>query len=177
VRQKGKPAIAEDLGWFSIGLGLSLLGRALRAPDSARLSRLRKAEQAGALEAKAAVTILRSPEEVYGFWRDFRNLPRFMRDPESAEIVEERPNELLAWRSLEGADVSHSGAVRFTPAPGGRGTEVRVELDYEPGRQLDDDLRALKQVLEAGEVVRSDASPGGGRSKQRPAQPAEDGRS
>jgi uncharacterized membrane protein len=59
------------------------------------------------------------------------------------------------------ADVTPSGTVRFTPAPGGRGTEVRVELRLfgeDPGQQVESDLRRFKQVMETGEVVRSDAS-------------------
>jgi hypothetical protein len=92
-----------------------------------------------------------------------------------AETTEDRPNELIAWRSLEGADVYNEGTVRFEPAPGGRGTEVHVELRYEPpggrigsklamlfrrepGQQVQDDLRAFKQVIETGDVVLSDAT-------------------
>ncbi len=92
-----------------------------------------------------------------------------------AEIVEDQPNSRIAWRSLEGADVDNSGSVTFERAPGGRGTLVRVELRYappggvigatiaklfgkEPGQEIEDDLRAFKQVMETGEVVKSDAS-------------------
>jgi uncharacterized membrane protein len=92
-----------------------------------------------------------------------------------AEIVEDQPNTRIAWRSLEGSDIDNSGSVQFERAPGGRGTLVRVELRYtppggvvsatlaklfgeEPGQQVDYDLRAFKQVLETGEVVKSDAS-------------------
>jgi uncharacterized membrane protein len=148
-------------------------------------------------------------EEVYGFWRDFANLPRFMRHLESvqvhddgrshwvakapagrtvewdAETTEDRPNELIAWRSLPGADVRNSGSVAFAPAPGGRGTEVRVTLEYdpplgklgskiamlfreEPGQQVYDDLRHFKQVMETGEIVFSDATK---RRGPHPAQP------
>jgi uncharacterized membrane protein len=158
------------------------------------------------------VTINRSPEEVYQFWHDFRNLPRFMGHLESvqvtgptrshwrtrapagrtvewdAEMVDDRPNELIAWRSLPNADVPNSGQVRFRPAPGGRGTEVEVDLWYdppggkigstiarllgeEPGQQVSDDLRRLKQVLETGEVIRSDATVQGTGLPQHPAQP------
>ncbi len=145
------------------------------------------------------ITIGRTPEELYRFWRDFENLPRFMEHLESvqvlgdrrshwkarapagstvewdAEIVEDRPNELIAWRSVAKADVPNTGSVRFTPAPGDRGTEIRVELRYdppggalgalvaklfgeEPGQQVDGDLRRLKQVMETGQIVHSDAS-------------------
>jgi uncharacterized membrane protein len=145
---------------------------------------------------------------VYAFWRDFTNLPRFMRHLESvtvlderrshwvakapagqsvewdAELTEDRPNEAIGWRATEGATVWNAGVVRFQPAPGGRGTEVRVDLSYdpplgklgskvamfwreEPGQQVQDDLRHLKQVLEIGEVVISDAT------KQRGPHPAQ----
>jgi uncharacterized membrane protein len=164
----------------------------------------------------AAITVRRSREEVYRFWRDLTNLPRFMVHLESvqvtderyshwtakgpgrrtiewdAEIVEDRPGEIIAWRSDEGATVRNSGAVRFADAPGGRGTEVRVELRYDPpggvvgaafarlmgehpDQQVRDDLRRFKQVLEVGEVVRSEGSPEGvhamRQAKQRPARP------
>ena len=154
---------------------------------------------AGIIRTKRSVTIGRPVEEVYTFWRDFENLPRFMRHLESvtvtgdgrshwkakapagqsvewdAETTVDRPNEEIAWRSLPGASVFNAGTVRFQPAPGGRGTEVRVELEYdppfgklgskvamlfreEPGQQVQDDLRHLKQVMETGEIVYSDAT-------------------
>jgi uncharacterized membrane protein len=150
------------------------------------------------VQVTRAITINRPRDEVYGFWRGLENLPRFMEHLESvrvlgparshwtarapagttvewdADIVEDRPNELIAWRSLPDADVMNAGSVRFLDAPGG-GTEVRVELRYEPpggklaatmaklfgeepSLQLAGDLRRLKQVLEVGEVVRSDAT-------------------
>ena len=155
--------------------------------------------QSRAIRVKKSITINGSPEEAYRFWRDFENLPRFMAHLESvrvlddrrsywkakaplgatvewmAEIIEDRPNELIAWRSTEEADVPNFGQVRFSPAPGGRGTEIHVELQYdppggiigatvaklfgeEPSQQVDGDLRRFKQVLEVGEVVHSDAS-------------------
>jgi uncharacterized membrane protein len=162
------------------------------------------------------VTVNRSPAEAYRFWRDVENLPRFMSHLESvraedlrrsrwtargpagrriewdAEIVEDQPNRSLAWRSLPGARVPNAGRVRFVPAPGDRGTEVRVQLRYappagalgravaklfgeEPEQQVRDDLRRFKQVVETGEVVRSEGSPEGISVRQqvvqRPAQP------
>lgn len=150
------------------------------------------------LSISAAVTVNRSPEEVYRFWRDFENLPRFMRHVESvrvkdhrsfwrakalggptleweAELVIDRPNEMIAWRSYEGSKLPNAGSVRFRPAPGGRGTEVIVKLEFDPpggavgaafarlfGKvpqlQIEQDLRRFKQVLEVGEVVHSDSS-------------------
>jgi uncharacterized membrane protein len=146
-----------------------------------------------------AITVNRPVEEVYRFWRGFDRLPQFMRHLESvrslgstrshwtargpagttvewdAETVEDVTNDRIAWRSLPGADVENRGVVRFTPAPGGRGTEVIVELEYsppggtvgralatvlgeEPEQQLKDDLRRFKQVLETGEIARTEAS-------------------
>jgi uncharacterized membrane protein len=169
-----------------------------------------------AMQARTAVTIRRPVEEVYAYWRDLSNLPSFMIHLEAveptgsgrshwtanapagrkvewdAEVVEDKPGERIAWRSLEGSQVGNSGSVWFTPAPGGGGTEVRVELSYdppggalgkvvaklfgeEPQQQITDDLRRLKQVLETGEVVRTEGSPEGARSlrqvEQRPAEP------
>jgi uncharacterized membrane protein len=109
-----------------------------------------------------------------------------------AEITDDRPNERIGWRSVGDADVPNQGKVWFLVAPDGESTEVHVLLTYdipagklgkaiakyfgeEPRQQLDDDLRRLKQVLETGEVVRSDGAPWGKRARkefpQRPAQP------
>jgi uncharacterized membrane protein len=91
-----------------------------------------------------------------------------------AEIVEDRAGDIIRWQSVEGSDLTNRGAVRFRPAPGGQGTEIAVELEYVPpagelGRlasvlsnealevQLERDLRRLKQLLEVGEIVQSDA--------------------
>ncbi len=167
-----------------------------------------------ALKVHKSITVNRPVDEVYAFWRDFQNLPRFMTQLEEVkpvgdgrwhwvakgpldrkiewdtQIVEERPNQLIAWRSLPGSDIDVAATVRFTPAPGGRGTEVWVELDYSPPggavvaklakllpenpeRQLQDNLRAFKQVMETGEIVWSEATVAGGRIRQHPAQPPE----
>lgn len=172
-----------------------------------------RGRRAGVIPHRNSVTIARPPDEIYRFWRDFTNLPRFMRHLESvqvlddrrsrwratapagrtveweAEIVEDRPNERIAWRSLPGADVWNEGWVRFAPAPGGRGTEVRVHFSYdppggvvgttvaklfreEPGQQVADDLRHLKQVLETGDVVVSDATVLRGPHPAQPREPA-----
>ena len=157
--------------------------------------------EGGAIHASAAITVNRPPDEVYALWRDLENLPRFMSHLRSvrtdggegshwvakapagtvewdAEIVEDVPGQLIAWRSLEGADVPNSGKVRLAQAPGQRGTEVAVELEYlppagaigaaaarlfgeEPRQQIRDDLRRFKQVSETGDVVVSDGNPGG----------------
>ncbi len=161
-------------------------------------------EDDSSIRVQKTVTINRPREELYRFWRDFENLPRFMQHLESvtttgdrrshwvvkapvgsvewdAEITEERPNELITWRSLGQPDVEHVGSVHFKDAPGGRGTEVHVTLEYrplagaagavvaklfgeEPGQQVGEDLRHLKQVLEAGEVPTTKGQPSGRRS-------------
>ncbi|RYZ07544.1 MAG: cyclase [Myxococcales bacterium] len=107
-----------------------------------------------------------------------------------AEVTLDEPNERIAWRSLEGATVPNRGAVCFKPGPGGRGTIVIVELKYEPpggalgraiaqlfgeepGQQIAGDLRRLKQVLETGSVVHSDASIHRGMHPARPAAESE----
>jgi uncharacterized membrane protein len=162
-----------------------------------------------------SVTILRPRADVYAFWRELENLPRFMMHLEhvesssttrshwvarapagqsvewDADIVRDRPGEEIAWQSVEGSDIRNSGRVLFFQAPADRGTEIHVVLEYdapagaagktiakllgeEPSQQIRDDLRRLKQVLETGEVVRSDGSmlgAGQGAMKQRPSQP------
>jgi uncharacterized membrane protein len=189
---------------------------ALDAYDAVRLSQQSEeatggAWRGGAVVVHQTITINRPAEELYRFWRDFQNLPRIMSHLESvqvtgegkshwkakapagmtvewdAEITEDRPNALIAWRSV-GGHVNNAGSVRFVPAPGGRGTEVHVELRYDPPggvigqwvaklfgespeQQVDDDLRHFKQVMETGEVVLSEGSFDGTRIVQRPAQP------
>jgi uncharacterized membrane protein len=168
---------------------------------SQRLTR-RNGAKSGPIRVSQAVTINRSPEELYRFWRDFQNLPRFMKHLESvrelgnrrshwvskapagrrvewdAEITEDRQNEMIAWRSLEGADVDNAGSVRFERAPGERGAIIRVEMRYNPPAgvigatvaklfgedpqwQIKDDLRRLKQVMETGEVITTVGQPAG----------------
>jgi uncharacterized membrane protein len=197
-------------------LALANVG-AVAAADATELQRLRsnEAPPTQGLEVTKAITVNKSPDEVYGFWRDFENFPRFMTHVESvrareddksqwvvksptgtvewdAEVIDEQPGALIAWRSLPGSSITNRGSVRFKEAPGGRGTEVQVELRYEPpagtlgvavaklmgeepATQLSDDLRRFKQVIETGEVVRSEGSLGGhslfDHLKQRAAQP------
>lgn len=109
----------------------------------------------------------------------------------NAEITEDEPNRKIGWRTTSYAELDHQGSVEFTPAPGGRGTMVHVVMEYhvpagvlgasiaklfgsEPGQQIHSDLRRLKQIIEVGEVLRSDGSyKGKGRLPQRSAQPAE----
>lgn len=166
--------------------------------------------------ATAAVTVDTTPENAYSFWRDLSSLPTFMahldrvevtgpaqsrwtaRTPLGghlswdAEIVEDAPGRMLAWRSLPGSPIAANGMVLFRAAPGERGTEVLVDITYampfgsaghlvagllgeSPDEQVQDDLRRFKQVMETGTIVRSDSSPRGvlalDRALQQPAAP------
>ncbi|MBC7932736.1 MAG: SRPBCC family protein [Rubrivivax sp.] len=154
------------------------------------------------IRVEKAVTINRSPEELYGFWRNFENLPRFMNHLESvrvtgektshwvakapagtsvewdAEVYNEKEGELIAWRTLENADVASAGSVHFESAASGRGTVVRVVLKYDPPagklgafvarlfgenpeQQIDEDLRRFKQLIETGEVATTEGQTSG----------------
>jgi uncharacterized membrane protein len=148
------------------------------------------------VKVERAVTINAPREALYAFWHDFTNLPRFMKHIETVQVRDERhshwrmslpagrhiewdseiindlPNELIAWKTVGTSDVAHAGSVHFVPAPGGRGTEVRLVMDYEPpgGRpghmlsklfgvspeqMIRDDLQRLKQLAESGDLATS----------------------
>ena len=163
---------------------------------------------ARAVHLVKSITINRPPSELYAFWHDFQNLPRFIAHLKSvevngristwrargpahlplawqAEVTQERMNESIAWRSLPESTLVSRGVVRFVPATGDRGTQLTIELVYEaplgkyaaafaklfgvePGQEIEADLRRLKQILETGEVMRSDASIHRGRHPARP---------
>ncbi|MCW2926986.1 MAG: cyclase/dehydrase [Thermoleophilia bacterium] len=179
--------------------------------DGLGLGRSRSASTKGPMVVKAAVTIDRTPEAIYGYWRDFENLPDIMTHLESvehmedgltrwqaraplgasvawtAEVTEDTPHERIAWRSIEGSMVQTTGEVRILPAPGDRGTELHVWLTYDapigplgaallklfgddPVQQVKDDLRRFKQVMETGQVVRSEGAPKGIDARHQPKQ-------
>jgi uncharacterized membrane protein len=147
----------------------------------------------GGTNVEEAITINRPIEELYRFWRNLENLPHFMSHLETveritdtlsrwrakgpggtvlewnAEIINEVPNQVIGWRSIEGSDVVSAGSVNFDDAGPGRGTVVRVRLQYSPpggrvgaavarlfGRdaatEIREDLQRFKQLVEAGEV-------------------------
>jgi uncharacterized membrane protein len=151
------------------------------------------------------VTINVKPDTLYDFWRQLDNLPLFVRRLQSisitdertshwvmqtaagftvewdAEITEDVPGRGIAWRTLPGAEVPHSGIVSFEAAPAGRGTVLRVRLRYEPPagmvglnvsrllgdeprQQLKADLLRLKQLVETGEIASTAGQPHGERS-------------
>jgi uncharacterized membrane protein len=156
-----------------------------------------------AIKVEKTVTIDKPASELYHFWHNFENLPNFMKHLKSvkvydnkrshwiasgplggsvewdADIIEDRENEFISWASVEGADVDNSGFVRFKKAPGDRGTEVKVVIEYnppggaltatfaklfgeEPEQQIGDELRRFKMLMEAGEIATNEGQPRGG---------------
>lgn len=154
------------------------------------------------IHVEQAMTIERTPWDLYSHWRNFENLGGFMHHLESvkvldekrshwvvrapagttvewdAEIINDEPNALIAWRSLGNANVDNAGSVRFVPGPEGRGTEVKVVIDYippggrvgkwvaalfgkNPAHQIREDLRRFKRMMENGEIPTTDGQPTG----------------
>jgi uncharacterized membrane protein len=154
------------------------------------------------VRVEKSVTINAPVEQVYTFWRNFENLPRFMHNLEKvevrdskrshweakgpagstvewdAEIINEIPNELIGWRSMDGSQVDNAGSVHFAPASGGRGTELKVVLRYDPpagvlgaavskilgedpAMNVQEDLRRLKMLIETGEIATTDGQASG----------------
>lgn len=155
-----------------------------------------------AIKVEKTVTINKPADELYRYWHDFEHLPTFMKHLKSvrvldskrshwvanaplgasvewdADIIEDRENEFISWASVEGADIDNSGFVRFKPATGNRGTEVKVVIEYappggavgsaiaklfgeEPEQQAGDDLRRFKMLMEAGEIATNEGQPRG----------------
>jgi len=145
------------------------------------------------IKIKKSVTVNASAEQLYGYWRNLSNLPKLFDNVLSvealdlarshwtlsvpggmtlewdAQITVDRENEMIGWRSLDGADLDNAGYVRFERATGGRGTVVRVALQYnppagkvgsvlstllgeKPAGQVEEALRKLKQLMETGEI-------------------------
>lgn len=145
------------------------------------------------IHVRESVRIEKPLAEVYRFWRQLENLPRFMTHLESvtelgngrshwvakgpggvrvewdADIINEVDNKVIGWQSLEGSDVVTAGSVNFEPVRDRRSTQIQVHLQYappagrlgtagamlvgrEPSQTIREDLRRLKQLLEAGEV-------------------------
>jgi uncharacterized membrane protein len=143
------------------------------------------------VKMETSLSINRPPEHLYRYWRNLENLPRFMQHIQSvttqgnrshwvvrgplgtsmawdAEIINERPSELIAWRSLPGSTVDSAGSVHFQAMGPGAGTLVTVSLKYDPPagklgvalaqmlgqnpeKGIEEDLRRFKQMMEAGE--------------------------
>ena len=154
------------------------------------------------IKVEKTVTINKPAAELYRYWHDFGNLSSFMKHVKSvtvidqkrshwvataplgatvewdADIIEDRENEFISWASVENADIDNSGFIRFKPAPGNRGTEVKVVMEYappggaataaiaklfgeEPEQQIGDDLHRFKMLMEAGEIATTEGQPKG----------------
>ena len=146
------------------------------------------------IKFKKSITIDRPAAELYAFWRNLENIPLFVEILESvqvldnnrsvwtvrtpggyplhwkAEIVTDRVNEMIGWRSSPDSEIETAGSIRFEPAPGNRGTVVRVAFEYSPpagragaavasafgnrpGALVDLALRRFKQRMETGEIT------------------------
>ena len=155
----------------------------------------------GNVKSRQCVTILKSPQEVYEFWRDLPNLKYFMKDISDiqilsatrskwtvrlksgftaewiAEIVDDKPGELISWRTVEG-EVKTEGSVWFSRAPADKGTIVSMAMTYQvPGGKLTElatkmsgedpdalaitNLKRLKAFLEVGEIATTEGQPSG----------------
>lgn len=141
-----------------------------------------------------ACTIRKPAAELYRFWQNLANLVLVIKHPVTitqtspteshwsvsappgdrrvewdALIINDTPDQLIAWRSREGAEIPNAGSVRFEPAPADQGTEVTVALEYDPpggklgallaklsgeeaGQQVAETLRRFKALMEAGEI-------------------------
>ena len=156
----------------------------------------RGARRGYTLEGKTVTISKPDRAALYAFWRDFANLPQVMENLEAvevsgpkrsrwtirapgggtvtveSEVTEERAGELIAWRSVEGSDVTTEGKVSFADAPGDRGTRVTLEIAYqppmgvvgqavakllqrEPAIQARRDLRRFQMLMETGEIATS----------------------
>jgi uncharacterized membrane protein len=156
------------------------------------------------IHVEQAFLINRSQADLYNYWRNFENLPRIMSHLESVRVIDKRrshwvanaprivggkvewdaeitrddPNELIAWRSLPGSDIDTAGQIRFAPAPGDRGSEAHVSMDYvppagklghwiaallgeNPRRVIREDLRNFKRIMEVGELPTITGQPRG----------------
>lgn len=193
--------------WIVAVLGSALAAYGLKKVFHAVSKSEKRGEQVSVpygkgVRVEKAVTINARPASLYTFWRNFENLPRFMRNLESvechdgnrshwvaagpagmsaeweAEIINDIPNELIAWRSVDGSKVDNAGSVHFNNLGDARGTEVKVLLRYDPpagllgaavtklfgedpAMQVQEDLRRLKMLIETGEIATTEGQPSG----------------
>jgi uncharacterized membrane protein len=175
----------ENIKAAQVGVSATVVG-ATRAVNAA--SNTVKEANDTTLDAKKTVIVQKSPEALYRFWRNFENLPQFMTHLESvkvlddkrshwvakaplnqtvewdAQVIDEKENQSIVWKSLEGSQVDSTGSVAFTSA-NGSGTEVKVTMKYNPPagvagaavaalfgenpqQQLDEDMERFKRVVE-----------------------------
>jgi uncharacterized membrane protein len=190
-------AVALGLGAIAAGAALGMLASRKpvgHPPDDAPGRTARHGKFGDYAVVGRTVTINKPRAELYAFWRDFQNLPRFMENVESirstgdnrlvwtiaapawqsveveSQIVEERENELIAWRSVEGSQIDTEGRITFKDAPSGRGTLVEAIIAYKPpagelGRMIAKlfgrepaiqgrrELKRFKMLMETGEIA------------------------
>lgn len=198
-------SLRSRIGWATAAVaGVAVLDLLSSIDNTQRKQMGQGPTVTGEVRLEKSITVNFSPEECYRFWHDFTSFPRFMKHLESveitgdnrmhwkakgpagstvewdAELVTDEPGRHIAWRSLEGSQVDNEGVVRFEPAPGGRGTIVRVLMSYkppgglagalvakmfgeEPSQQIDEDLRRFKWLIETGEIPTTIGQPSGER--------------
>ena len=189
--------ISLATGVAFLGLGGALILRSLSAEDGE--TRDVRNEDATVpyrhgVRIDKAFTIARSAPDLYRTWRQLENLPNILSHIKAvevlddvrsrwhaagpkgipvrwdAELIDDTPNRRIAWRSIDGA-IPNAGSVTFREAPAGRGTELRVEMEWEPpagplgvtfaqlfaggdpGLIVESDLRRFKSVMEAGDIA------------------------
>ncbi|MEH1835641.1 MAG: SRPBCC family protein [Nostoc sp.] len=188
------------------GVLTALAGGGLIYQGATKQSTIQQAQEAiginQPIKVEKTITINKPADELYRFWHNFENLPTFMKHLKSvkvynekrshwianaplgnsvewdADVLEDRENEFISWASVEGADVDNSGFVRFQKAPGDRGTQVKVVLEYnppggalgatvaklfgeEPEQQIGDELGRFKMLMEAGEIATTEGQSSG----------------
>lgn len=178
-------------GWVMAGLGAMLVRRGLsghchtyqmlglNTAGTGDDTRQALGGQAGII-VEEAVDIGRPISELYRFWRNLENLPRFMSHLESveritdtlsrwrakgpagtsiewnAEIINEVPDQVIGWKSIEGSDVVSAGSVNFDETAPGRSTRVRVRLQYSPPGGKVGDAIARLMGADAATQIRQD---------------------
>ena len=179
--------------------GAGLIWRSTRSDNT----RVRLSGSRGT-HVEESFAINRSPQDLYEFWRTLELLPLVMPQLQSveavgrrrshwvakgparwpiewyADIINEIPNELIAWRTIEGSDLVCAGSIHFDAGPPGRGTMVRVKLQYDPpggtlgaavawafggdpSTVIREGLRRFKQLMETGEIPTTEGQPRGSR--------------
>ncbi len=188
----------------TIGVPLTIAGAALlyRASQKAGIStRPRRAAGPAPVDVSTSVTVRCGADVLYAYWRDFTHLPRFMRSLQVAEpvaagryrfearlpgmdavswtadVVEDRASECIRWSTPPESELMHQGMVTFLPAPGGRGTEVHLNVAYRlrsaaatvlarwlatvDAQVIKEELRRFKQCMETGELPTTEGQPSG----------------
>src|SRR5690606_3826133 len=105
-------------------------------------------------------------------------LPGGMKSEFDVEVYTDVPNEVISWRSLPESQIQNAGSIRFRPAPGNRGTEVHLTLEFippggplgkaamkmfddVPGQYISQYLREFKQIMETGEKATTEGQTSG----------------